>query len=212
MKTDIITINSNGTGFRKALDETEKAALASHLDDKTRIRIRLLAEETIGMVGAITSEFEALYWAEIARKKGCRIHLKVYTDMNRAKKSEFLSASKSGKNEAAKGFMGRMKDFLENGRYSLDSAGSLANDQGNASLMYGTTGFDDKESSSIVTWSLRSYKEESRSADDLSFRDREVWDELEKSIVANIADDVRVYITGDSVELLIETIFGGSEE
>ena len=33
---------------------------------------------------------------------------------------------------------------------------------------------------------------------------REAWDELEKSIVANIADDVRVSVLGGSVEMVIE--------
>ena len=32
----------------------------------------------------------------------------------------------------------------------------------------------------------------------------EEWDELEKSIIANIADDVKVWIEGDKVCLVIE--------
>ena len=30
------------------------------------------------------------------------------------------------------------------------------------------------------------------------------WDELEKSIIANLADDVRVSVSGNNVELIIE--------
>ena len=33
---------------------------------------------------------------------------------------------------------------------------------------------------------------------------RAAWDELEKSIVANIADDVKVSVKGNNVELVIE--------
>ena len=207
MRTEVININSNGDGFDEALEAAHKAAEYAAPDKKTKIQIRLLAEETIGMVAAITKDYNALFWAESAKKKGCRIHLKAYTDMTWHKKNELLSASKSGKNEAAKGIMGKLRDLFENGMYSLDQAGSEANEQGNPSLMYGTTGFDDKESSSVISWSMKSYKEESAADGTLSPRDKQVWDELEKSIVANVADDVKVLVTGDSVELMIEKNF-----
>ena len=35
----------------------------------------------------------------------------------------------------------------------------------------------------------------------------EQWDELEKSITANLADEVKVFIRGNSVELIVEKKF-----
>ena len=57
-------------------------------------------------------------------------------------------------------------------------------------------------------WSLAKYRQ---SVDEARASDQdttEAWDELEKSIVASIADDVRVGVKGDTVELVIEKRLG----
>jgi len=54
----------------------------------------------------------------------------------------------------------------------------------------------------MVNWSMQSY----RSAIEGSSRGagaKDEWDELEKSIVANIADDVRIAISGDEVGMTV---------
>ena len=45
-------------------------------------------------------------------------------------------------------------------------------------------------------WSLNSYKEQASGQS-------EEWDELEKSIIANLADDVIVGVTGKKVEIVV---------
>ena len=51
-------------------------------------------------------------------------------------------------------------------------------------------------------WSLRKFEDESKKD-----TENETWDELEKSIVANIADDVSVKIVGTSVEIIVSKAF-----
>lgn len=55
-------------------------------------------------------------------------------------------------------------------------------------------------------WSMNQYRtavDQNRFADSKA---EEAWDELEKSIVASIADEVKVHIVGSSVEItIIET-------
>ena len=50
------------------------------------------------------------------------------------------------------------------------------------------------------TWTLNRYKDSVRDSE-------ESWDELEKSIIANLADDVAVSVKGNKVEILITKNF-----
>ncbi len=51
-------------------------------------------------------------------------------------------------------------------------------------------------------WSMEKYKSELKKKND-----EDSWDELEKSIVANIADDVSVNIVGSDVEIIVTKAF-----
>ena len=53
-------------------------------------------------------------------------------------------------------------------------------------------------------WSLERYRAAMEKEKEQSPVVKEAWDELEKSIVASIADDVRVSVSGKKVELIIE--------
>ena len=50
-------------------------------------------------------------------------------------------------------------------------------------------------------WSLQLYKK------NLEQGKSEEWDELEKSIVAKLADDVKVWLNPDSTVIVVEKIF-----
>jgi hypothetical protein len=57
-------------------------------------------------------------------------------------------------------------------------------------------------------WKLTNYREAMRNAEDQDFLEDEEespdeWDELERSIIANIADDVHVGIQKDKVEIVV---------
>jgi len=54
---------------------------------------------------------------------------------------------------------------------------------------------------SAYAWSLQKYRVKSEEKKD------EAWDELEKSIIANIADDVLVSLNGKSVEIIVKKTF-----
>ena len=50
MKTDVIEISPTGEGMAEALRQTEKAAAFQNLNPKQGLRLRLLAEEMMGML------------------------------------------------------------------------------------------------------------------------------------------------------------------
>ena len=53
------------------------------------------------------------------------------------------------------------------------------------------------------TWSMRKYKSGIERNRDNSLEADEAWDQLEKSIIANIADEVRISMDGPSVEIIV---------
>ncbi len=208
MQTDRIRVTSGGGGARQAMDETVKFSQYVGLDAKAALWLRLLTEETLGMVEAITEDFAADYWIESVEGNTWVIHLTATTIMNIVKKQELIDASTNKKNAAAKGFMGKIRQVIENSLYSIDEVGSLKSEYDGTPLMFGEMGMCATESSSSLStasyyWSLERYRHTVEEEEDTNKAAKAAWDELEKSIVANIADEVMVGVKGDTVELTI---------
>ena len=171
------------------------------------LQLRLLTEETLGMIAAITEDFDADFWIENTETGVCRIHLIAKTEMNYTKKKELVAASTSGRNEASKGFMGRIRELMENFLYSSEEGMEKLAIDGDPYMFYsmGMYSPDDMMSDSMLyLWSLERYRAMINENQAESPDVQEAWDELEKSIVASIADDVRVSVSGSTVELIIE--------
>ena len=104
-----------------------------------------------------------------------------------AKQEKLLAASSSGKNEAARGFMGRIRAFFD----PLDWADAPMN-------------VNPEAMNQMTSWSMNAYRQMVK--EELE-QDQEgaaqAWDELEKSVVSKIADDVKVRIQGRRVEMII---------
>ena len=63
---------------------------------------------------------------------------------------------------------------------------------------------DVSPNAALLGWSLKAYRDavaENRE------KEPEKWDELEKSITAKLADDVKIFIRGNNVEMVIEKAF-----
>ena len=206
MQTDKIIVKSNGEGMAAALEEASKFALYSGLGHKQALRVRLLTEETMGMVQSITGDFVAEFWLESDKDCAVRINLTASTYMDYIKKRELIDIASDKKNSAAKGFMGKIRQLIENGLYSVDEVGSLQ-PVANA-IPYVNMGMSEMAPNGDVAtasylWSLENYR---NSFDDTDNDPgiSEAKDELEKSIVAKLADDVRVGVRGNKINLVIE--------
>lgn len=205
MKTDVIVIAATGEGFDRVLSETERAAAYRGLTPKQALRLRLLAEEMTGMLRTLIGKEQFRYWVE-TEGKTFSLHLTGETLMNTDLRKELLNVSTSGKNEAAKGFMGRIREIFT--AFSEASSENAA-----AAAAYGcgyvdVTGYDASMDMSpnamLYGWSLKAYRDAVAQNKD---RESEKWDELEKSITAKLADDVKIFIRGNTVEMVIEKTF-----
>ena len=196
-KTAVITVTSEGQGIQEALALTERVGGEAGLDRKSNLRLRLLAEEMFGMLRGIAGGVEASYWLET---EGKSFELKMQADvkMTIEMREQFLAASSSGKNEAARGFMGRIRVMI--GSFLLSAKEALPYAMINSAAAMPMGGYAGESS---AAWSMSLYRDEVRRHSGESAEAEEAWDELEKSIVANIADDVKVGVRGNSVELTV---------
>lgn len=150
-----------------------------------------------GMTMALdeVEDFEADFWMESTEECSCELHLLAVADMNFKKRQDLINTSIHKRNEASVGIMGKIKD-------SLFYLGSGSNRPVGDYHMVGCVSYE-----KIQLWSLEQYRlclekdrEEGADVDAL-------FDELEKSIVANIADDVRVSVQDNNIEMIIRKNF-----
>ncbi|MCR5264416.1 MAG: hypothetical protein K6D94_11105 [Clostridiales bacterium] len=197
MKSDVIHLTSEGVGFDDALSQSELVAKYKSLPEKSALHLRLLTEEMVGMMHALTGEREADFW--IDDNDGVfALHLQVETNMNAEMRRKLLAATKSGSNSAAKGVIGKMRDLFE--RLIEPENGEIASDVLiGLNMTYANADFGNLSAAMAGLWSLNRY----RSAVKEGKAPAENWDELEKSVIARLADDVQIGISGQNVEMVI---------
>lgn len=206
MQTPEIKITTTGAGMEDALTATEKLGIESSLGRKENLRLRLLAEELIGLLRGIAGSVEALYQASCL-DGAFALRLSADIVMNQEMRKQLLAASTTGKNSAARGFMGRLREMvaivLLPGTPGISALSGLS-----LGLMsMGSPGGYTAGDKSYV-WSMNRYISEVKNNADENEEAAAAWDELERSIVANLADEVSVRIVGSSVEITIAKTFG----
>ncbi len=195
MKTDVIVVSGRNQA-ETALNQADKVAAFKGLTGKNALHLRLLTEEMMGLMRSITGEPDGCFWIE--DENGVyELHLQVETRMTSAKREALLSTATSGKNESARGLMGRLRDIFDRGA-DEDIATFTSPLMLPGSFEQSTTPSLDWE------WSMTRYEEElAPCVARQEAQALEAWDELEKSVVARVADDVKVAIRGRLVELTI---------
>ncbi len=195
MISDIIAITSSGENLNAALDLYRKVAAYSDLSPKGALHLRLLAEEMLSMMRSITGEVSGKFWIE-AEDGEYKLHLLVNAALTKEKREELLNASTSGKNEATRSFMGRIRDFFFRGMNDeIASYNTAVLGAGAASK--GFMPVTDWE------WSLLRYQDTLSALKEKEPEAADAWDELEKSVVSNVADNVKVSIKGFETEMTI---------
>ena len=190
MKSDVLVISSEGNGMEEVLAQVDAVAAYKELSGKNAMYLRLLAEETMALMRAITGDVKGLFWIE-DQDGAFEMHLKVETMTDEKKRDQLLAASTSGKNEATRGFMGKVRAFFQ-------SPSDLP------AFSTGFVGAGAPLSYRNYVWSMEDYRSQLQM---YRAQNREgaqaAWDELEKSVVAHVADDVKVSIQGRTVEMTI---------
>lgn len=203
MKSDVIILNAD-SDISAILGEVESVAAYRKLEKKSALRLRLLAEELISMLPHLLRIGNGKFWIE-SEGKSYDMHLEVSAANSLLfDKERVLEISKSGENAAYKGIMGKIRyavDFMLN-----SSAASYADPVGVDAPFFYSVGLisDSNDVYGNNAWSLQNYQN-SVSSDKESLT--EEWDELEKSIIGNLADDVIVGIVGGKIHITVKKQF-----
>ena len=198
MKSDVIRVTNTGDGIAQAIEQTELVANYKSLSKKDSIHLLLLTEEMMGMMKALTGEQDADFWID-DEDDTFRLHLRVETAMNAEKRQNLLSSSTSGENIAAKGVMGKLRDLfnrlVEPTEAHIPEEYKLGWNSSDLSTAQAAAVAKNYSAISANIWSFNRYKASQKSEDS--------WDELEKSIVANIADEIEIGIDEKTVEMIV---------
>lgn len=177
MKTDIVMIDNQGKGYIEAADQTRKAAAFRGLSEKDTLQLQLITEETLSMVHSITGDMNAAFWIESAQGKAFEIHLTTKTIMDSQRRYELISSATSRKNEAAKSFLGSLRDAFERALLSGTDAG--------------TSSMPDDVINDVTN----------RFIEDVE------WDRYEQSILRRLADNIKIDIRGGLVNMTVSKRF-----
>ena len=206
MKSNVCILNKDLTCLELVLSEVEKVTVYNGLEDKNALRLRLLAEELCGMLPGLVKNFSGDFWAE-NDGNNYELHVELKADdMSIELRDELISVSKSGKNDAAKGIMGKIRAVAETMLLVANDPSTPA-PNGEYYDCHGYNmgfGYVDptiaSETGYVYSWSLFSYKEAVNEKED-------AYAELERSIVAKLADDIIVGVRGKNVEIVVKKSF-----
>lgn len=207
MVSEKFMVNSDEGRMAAARYATENFAWQQKLNRRDTMRLSLLVEETLGMVKAMVEDFYGQLWF-VSEGERCEIHLQATTNMDADKKQDLLSVSSSGKNALTKGFMAMLGEVFSS---AIHNVGNAMDAYGQETLHYGivaTPGVGMVGTDSLTPiWTLQAYRNDLDTNRGENNEAEDAWDELEKSIVAKLADDVIVGVKGDRIELVIVKAF-----
>ena len=191
MKSNVCKIENGIKDLDLILKESEKVAVYNELDHKETLRLRLICEELDGMLPNIVDEFEGKFWIEF-EDGVCKVNVSIeLAEYSTDKKRELIDIAKNKKNSASVGISGKIRDAIEylflgeEARYAhVVSTGAYQMPLGYMDYSY--------------VWSLDQYRSTVESDSD-----SEAWDELEKSVIASVADDVIVGVKGKRADIII---------
>ena len=194
MKSNVCRIEKGTRDLGAILTECEKVAEYNGLSHKQSLQMRLLCEEIDGMLPNIIEDFEGELWIDF-EDGVCKVNLSVQIpELNSEKKEKLVAVAKSKKNSAAVGIVGKIRDAVED--LFLDEGKMDAVTLSTGSFGMGT-GFSEGVDYSYI-WRLEEYRNSVKKEEQA-----EAWDELEKSVIASVADDVIVGVKGKRANVVI---------
>lgn len=200
MKSNVCRIENGTKDLDAILKESEKVAVYNELTHKQTLQLRLICEEIDGMLPNIIDDFNGDFWIDF-EDGVCKVNVSLrFEEFTVEKKKDLIKIAKSKKNAAAVGIVGKIRCALENVFMTDDAFGG--GDMSLESRYFVTEYYNSMDDYSGMgyscLWSLERYKSAVKEEKKV-----EEWDELEKSVIASVADDVIVGVKGKQADIII---------
>ena len=192
MISSICKIQNGALDLDEILKESQKVSEYNDLTTKQSLQLRLLCEELNAMLPNIISDFSGDFWIESQNgeyKVNACIDIQEFTV---AKKQELINIAKNKKNAYAVGVVGKIRSAIENLFLDKDTFEAY-----NMAMPFNDGVCYSVGAETMYSWSLDKYRQ------GVKQENVEDWDELEKSIIANLADDVIVGVKGKKATITI---------
>ena len=193
MKSNICKIDNSTKDLAAIFQESERVAEYNGLTHKESLQLRLICEEIDGMLPNIIDEFSGELWFDF-EDGVCKVNVSIkIPEFDAEKKENLIAISNDKKNAAAVGIVGKIRNAIEN--FFLN--GDAVSTYDPCATFHLSTGFSDGVDYSYL-WSLEQYRNLLKPE-----KQKEEWDELEKSVIASAADDIIVGIKGNQADIVI---------
>ena len=192
MVSNTCKIEKGTNDLYEILNESERVAVYAGLNKKQTLQLRLICEEIYGMLPNIIDDYSGDFWIECENGE-CKVNAQInIPDLTAEEKESLIQVATNKKNAFAVGIVGKIRSAIENlflGREYWDTydMSTLFNEsvQYNVGIV------------PMYSWSLNNYR------NTVKQENEEDWDELEKSIIANLADDVIVGVKGKQASIVV---------
>ena len=192
MVSNICKIEKGTNDLYAILKESERVADYAGFNKKQTLQLRLICEEMDGMLPNIIDEFSGDFWIEYENGE-CRVNALIdIPELTTERKEKLIEVASNKKNAFAVGIVGKIRSAIEN--LFLNKEYFETYDMAtlfNIGVEY-SVGL-----SPTYSWNLNKYRSLVKK------ENIEDWDELEKSIIANLADDITVGVKGKQASIVI---------
>lgn len=199
MKSQVCELNGEANEIPAALVETDAFAARCGLTGKTALHLRLLAEELLGMVHGVLDVQNGEFWIESEGRRFC-LNLTAHAPVGEQARARLIGASSDGKDAFHRGVTGKIRQALEwlsgedaeaAGYYSIAPYLDITSEEPN--IMLGMVTLPQ-----ATEWSLQSYRDTVKRE-----KKAEAWDELERSVLSQLSDDIRVGVRTGQVSITV---------
>lgn len=203
MKSSVCKIEKGTRDLAEILKESERVAVYNGLSHKQTLQLRLLCEEIDGMLPNVIDDFEGELWIDF-EDGVCKVNVSIQIpELNTDKKEALICIAKSRKNAAAVGIVGKIRNAIENFFLDEERMETLALSAESFGLAHGYS----EGVNYAYLWRLEEYRNSVQKE-----AQAEAWDELEKSVIASVADDVIVGVKGKCAEIVVVKKFGEGDK
>ena len=196
MKFKVYSISHDKDNLQTVLKEASKVAAYNELDEKSAMRLELLAEELIDLLPYFSEEYEGEFWIESDDRR-YELHVSMDAQMlSKALQNERKVLLDEKKKNKLVGFFEKIREAVD--KMAMNNVESPENKYYFEDMQteYNPISQANQKQSYAKTWRVLRHNIEDENTN-----------ALEKSIFASLADDVLIGVVGNKIDIIVPKTF-----